>query len=204
MAERKEEKDEEEIQILAFLKNTVKIDRDDASNLASYLRREEKITEGKDISMLEPQQWKTAFIHVQLNPASKKKLLKTVNKMRESENEKPLNIDELINNPVPQITRKFYVSMVMRQQLFWRNKLVRFSLNDDRWENIDLKSGDELLCECSGSNHELSVNNIKFPVPYESEVNEDDDSQFILVQVHCTKSVILHTITKHQHCSTFL
>ncbi|ETO32994.1 hypothetical protein RFI_04113, partial [Reticulomyxa filosa] len=76
-----------------------------------------------------------------------------------------------------------------------KEKLMRFNLNDDRWKNFDLKSGDEILCEYSFESNSsgLRVDKIEFPVLYQGEVNEDDDSQFALVQVHCTKPVLLHT-----------
>ncbi|ETO32995.1 hypothetical protein RFI_04112 [Reticulomyxa filosa] len=197
MTESIEEKDEEEEEIFTYLKNTIKIDRDDASKLASYLRREEKTTQGEDISILESQQWKKAFAHVQLALISKKKLLKMVNKIRESEKEELLNIDEIINSR-SSIRRQEYTQIMYLHGntaiIILEEKQVRFNLNDDRWKSFNLRNGDEILCEYSfesnsnASNSGLSVDNIKFPVLYQSEVNEDDDFQFVLVQVHCIKS----------------
>ncbi|ETO34520.1 hypothetical protein RFI_02574 [Reticulomyxa filosa] len=83
MTESIKENDEEKEQIFRFLENAVKIDGEEASTLASYLCREEKTTQGEDIAMLEPQQWKKVFTRVQLALISKKKLLKIVNRIRQ-------------------------------------------------------------------------------------------------------------------------
>ncbi|ETO12239.1 hypothetical protein RFI_25137 [Reticulomyxa filosa] len=229
MAERKDEKDEEEKQIFSFLKDQVKIDGEEASKLASYLRREEKLIESKDTIELEPQQWKKIFIHVELAPVPKRKLLKKVNEMRKSENQEPLDINEIINSRssirqrnccVNQYRRNYAQILLingnmatiileqvqLKRQQKKKDKLATFNLNDDKWKNVDLKSGDEILCEYSfeSNSSELRVDKIEFPVLYQGEVKEDGDSQFVPVQVHCIKSVLLHTTSIYHHYNTFL
>ncbi|ETO04331.1 viral A-type inclusion protein [Reticulomyxa filosa] len=237
--------------IFTYLKNKTKIDNEEAAKLTSYLRREEKITQGEDIAILESQQWKKVFIHVKLALISKKKLLKTVNQMRESENEKLLNIDEIINSrssirelvvfnkyrrqeytqilcindnmaniilgvcvkkKYPSFERMNEQQIQLKQQQKKKDKLVRFNLNDERWKHFDLKSGDEIFCEYSlesnpnASDSGLNVNSIEFPVLYQGEVNEDDDSQFVSVPVHCIKQVLLqhntHTTNQETKAKT--
>ncbi|ETO34252.1 hypothetical protein RFI_02842, partial [Reticulomyxa filosa] len=167
------------------------------------------------------QQWKKAFAHVQLAMISKKKLLKMANKIRESENEELLNIDEIINNKSsspanrrdsspatsPTTTRQMYMSIYFS---IHNSKLVKFNMNDDKWKGFNLRNGDEIFCTYSFDpnpntlNSELRVDKIEFPVLYQSEVNEDDDSAFVLIQVHCKKAVLFQTTPIYRHCNTCL
>ncbi|ETO14745.1 hypothetical protein RFI_22622 [Reticulomyxa filosa] len=216
-----EEQEPTEKRLFTYLKNEVKLHDDYAAKLTSYLCREVKIGEVKDIALMEPSEWKKALTHTELASSSKKKLLKMVNKMREDESEKPLDIEEIIKEeplyPPPQskaqsnqplqsyITIYFCVVILLLLLLLFdkskeskkiktkikKSKFATFDINDGTWKGSGLRNGDEILCTYSfESNNNLKVDKIEFPVLYRSEIMEDNDSQFALVQLHCTQSVL--------------
>ncbi|ETO36492.1 hypothetical protein RFI_00569 [Reticulomyxa filosa] len=196
MEESKKEEDTIEKRIHIWLKDEAKIDAGEALKIASYLHQTLKLTEKDDIVMVEPKEWKSMFAQVELATISKKKLLKLVNAMREKAEDSVLDIKDLVDCVSrSKDTFKFsFLQMrivVVAQTTIKRNKnkLAFFNVNDERWKMFGLKAGDEILCRyTSDPNHALRVDSIERPPYYESNVNEDDESQFVSVRLHSSKT----------------
>ncbi|ETO24282.1 hypothetical protein RFI_12877 [Reticulomyxa filosa] len=82
---------------------------------------------------------------------------------------------------------------VLQQRIVYKNKkderLTTFNIKDEKWNKLDLRNGDEILCTYSSNSDQISkVDKIEFPALYQSEIIEDDDAQFALVILHCKKS----------------
>ncbi|ETO11217.1 hypothetical protein RFI_26158 [Reticulomyxa filosa] len=207
----------------------------------ALLASREKAVDCKDVALMEPQQWINAFTHVRLALIPKKKLLKTVNQMRENEKEKLLDVDKIVSsepsssipshitiwqkymtiyfyvdnsdkreiacifNTEDKITRKLCTPMTIWRIFCWKyEKRTRFNIEDDKWKSFGLKNGDEIFCEYSLKSNSnapesgLSVDNIKFPVLYRGEVNEDNNFQFIPVQQQETKVKLVNDSQKKE------
>ncbi|ETO16452.1 hypothetical protein RFI_20888 [Reticulomyxa filosa] len=182
----------EEKEIRCFFAKFLK--KEDVDKLMDFLLKTIGCQDLDAVTDLSTKSWQTIFGHVKIPPAPKKKLMKEINKRRPES--KQLDIDGIVDGMEtksktgsfvsPSANIKYYEECVIihnvdnvlgliitQKKCAQNNYLMKFNLEDQRWFDLKLELGDEVVCQYEVAGDKAHIKSIKFPKSYTLTLSGD-------------------------------